>query len=1389
MAEEVTKRRSHKRLWIEIAVGVCLLAIVIGLVWYVRSPGFADLVHRKVVQTIEEATGGRVEMASFHWNLAKLEFEANDLTIHGLETQDQLPYAHVDRARIKLHIISFLERQVSLKQVELQHPVIHVIVNKDGSTNAPEPKVKVQRNENAVQQLLDLAIGRADIHDGMLVINDRKMPMDFSANDLLASMTYASFDKRYDASIKIGKVDLQYGDFRDLPASADFQFSLWRNSIAVKSLRLTSRQSTVQATGKVNDFQNPQLEVTYESTIDLAQMGAVVRENQLRAGTLQLNGTANYSAAGGPASTGRIAVRDLDYVDAGLALHHANANSNFSFANDRLQLTRIATRMMGGEITGEADIRNLLPSIAPRPQAEVVNVGKSKLKAKRSEVVPTAGNREQDGSGRFHVSGVSLSEVARAFSSRSMPIDKLNAVGRIGGSVNIAWKQSLAKAVADLALDVSAPTQVAGNQLPVNGSLHGRYNVLSGRTDLTTLTLTTPRTRLDASGSIGATTVALTLKANTSSFAEFQPLLAGMGAAPPPLELGGNLTFDGTVNGRLRAPQVEGHLQATNFNVVYTPTPKPSPVQPVAAPPGTKHRSWLHPIGAAPPAPPPLAGQPRRIHIDQFTGDVQYSQTGLALHKAVIQEGSAQLNLDGAATLDNGNFTDSSQFHVQAVVHNADVASLQHAAGTDYPLSGTLNFTLQASGTVADPHGQGQISLTGGEAHGRPIHTFTSKIVFANHQAELEDIHLAAGHGTVGGSAAYNFSNEEGKIDLSGRSIDLADIPEIQLPRLQTAGVADFTVKGSGTLQHPVVNAHVEIGSLTLNGDKVGNLVADVVTRGRQATVTARSQFPKAVFTLDGKVDLEGDMPGSATLKFTNLDVNPFLPASVRNDVTQHAALDGEAELSGPFKQPRMLRGSLHVRQFSVEVEHIGLKSDGPIELTFADEVISVQRFTIISEDTHFTLTGTASLRDDRRLNLNADGSVNLKLAETLDPNLTSYGESNLNVKIEGTVAQPSISGNVQILHAGMSMIDLPVGFGDVNGTLTFNQDRLELENVTGRMGGGHVKLGGFVTYGRTVGFNLTADGTDVRFRYSGISVTSDQTLRLTGTTDSSQLAGNITVTRFAQIPSADLQALFAEAGAPARIPNPKSPLNNLHLEVRILSTPELTVQTSLAKLSGDVDLRLRGTAARPVLLGRINIAEGDVKLAGTKYHLERGDVTFLDPVRIDPVLDVEATTRVRDYDITIGLHGTLERLTTTYRSDPPLTSDDIISLLAFGKTQTESGLSGTPAQGMGQGASGVMLSAALNQTLTNRVSKLFGSSSIRINPSVGGVDNDPNARLTIEQQVSNDVTLTYVTNLSRSAQEVIQFEYNINSEYTLEGMRDENGVVSFDLLIRKRKK
>ena len=124
--------------------------------------------------------------------------------------------------------------------------------------------------------------------------------------------------------------------------------------------------------------------------------------------------------------------------------------------------------------------------------------------------------------------------------------------------------------------------------------------------------------------------------------------------------------------------------------------------------------------------------------------------------------------------------------------------------------------------------------------------------------------------------------------------------------------------------------------------------------------------------------------------------------------------------------------------------------------------------------------------------------------------------------------------------------------------------------------------------------------------------------------------------------------------------------LNRIRLDVHIVTTPELQMQTSSVRLSGDADLHLRGTAGKPVILGRADIIEGEVYFNGTKYSLERGDVTFINPVTTTPVLDLQATTRIRDYDVTLNLNGQIDRPSVTYRSEPPLPTSDIIGLLGF---------------------------------------------------------------------------------------------------------------------------
>jgi translocation and assembly module TamB len=85
---------------------------------------------------------------------------------------------------------------------------------------------------------------------------------------------------------------------------------------------------------------------------------------------------------------------------------------------------------------------------------------------------------------------------------------------------------------------------------------------------------------------------------------------------------------------------------------------------------------------------------------------------------------------------------------------------------------------------------------------------------------------------------------------------------------------------------------------------------------------------------------------------------------------------------------------------------------------------------------------------------------------------------------------------------------------------------------------------------------------------------------------------------------------------------------------------------------------------------------------------------------------------------------------------------------------------------------------------------KLFGVSRIKIDPYVGGAENNPSsARVTIEQQVAKDLTVTYITDLAKSNQQIISMEYNVSRKVSIVAVRDQYGIVSFDVRIRQRRK
>jgi translocation and assembly module TamB len=204
-----------------------------------------------------------------------------------------------------------------------------------------------------------------------------------------------------------------------------------------------------------------------------------------------------------------------------------------------------------------------------------------------------------------------------------------------------------------------------------------------------------------------------------------------------------------------------------------------------------------------------------------------------------------------------------------------------------------------------------------------------------------------------------------------------------------------------------------------------------------------------------------------------------------------------------------------------------------------------------------------------------------------------------------------------------------------------------------------------------------------------------------------------------------------------------------------------------------------------------VSINEGQVQIFGNTYTVDRCDIRFINPVNIDPILDMDLETKARGVTVNIAISGTMQKLNVNYSSDPPMQPRDIIALLAVGRAPNGSGSlssdqSSTSSTGLEE-AGGGLLSQAITAQLSSRLQRFFGASRVKIDPAITGVEYLPQARLTVEQQVSNDVTLTYITNLNRTEEQIVEVEWDFSRRWSAVAVREASGLFGIDIVYRKR--
>ena len=1333
-------RRWWKYLFILAGVG---LLVMLGLGWYMTTESFQRLVRARLVAAIEKATGARVELGAYHTIPFRLQAEVRNLTLHGLEKDTDVPLAHVDRVVARIKVISLLETSFGFKWIVLEHPVVHLIVHPDGSTNLPEPKVKTVSTKSPIEQFFALSINRLTVRKGEFLWNEQRTPFDIDANDVWANLTYSFFRERYESSVQVGKVETRYQNYSPFVWNASAHFSLGHNDVDVSALKWSSGNSQFEASGKILDLQKPSVEGRYTATIDLAQAGAILRSRELRAGVLEAQGKGTWSLEKF-ASDGKLALKNFDWKDEQVFLRDVSAGGEFSVNPSQIKLSKVQGKALGGSVAGEAEISNWMSAPSGVKTAKQRNV------------------EEQKGVVRLRVKDVSVAAVSTAFTSRKLPLEKLKLAGTTDGTITAQWTGAPKYAETEFALDLSPSARTQTAQVPVTATARGTYRAANDELELKQLDAATRATQLHASGKLAANS-SLQLSAATTDLSELQPLILALGGpARLPVAVHGSARFTGAATGKMSAPSLAGHLQVEDFEALL---------------PATSHTAE------------------QTIHWDSLGADIQVSPRVLAARRAIAIHGDTVAKFDVSANLTNGEFGDDDAFTASLNLQNADLAEIQAIAGYSYPIAGRANLSVQASGTRGDPHAEGHIHMADAVAYAQPLRQFDSDLRWSGNEISLNNAHVSYYDASAEGGATYDTENHTFQLNVIGVNFDLARVSRLQTTRVPVEGQVDFTARASGTTDAPVLNARILVRDLTLDHERTGNLRVEATSQGEAIRLTARSEFEHAEFALDGTVVPRNGYPADLTLKFDHLDLDAIFRDYLNGRVTGHSGISGQLQVRGDLRTPRDLNVVAQVDGLDVTVDNVKVRNEGPIRVSVSQQLARLEQFHIVGENTDFAAHGTASLAAGHDLDLAGEGHLNLQLIQTLNANFTSSGQVDMSLTATGPMADPLLQGRVNISHGSLAYADLPSGLSDMNGSLVFNKNSLQIENLTARSGGGILNLTGAVsTYQGQINFDFGATAQDVRLRYpAGVSSTANADLRFFGTREGSTLTGDVTITKLAITPGFDFAAYAASNAQSVVVPPATSPLYRIKLDVHVVTTPDLQMQTAIARLSGDADLHLRGTAAKPALLGRVEVLEGEINFNGAKYRLERGEVLFKNPVGIQPSLDLQATTRVRDYDITVSINGdTSKPLSVKYRSDPPLPEADIVALLAVGQTREQSAqMAQSGNTGFSETASNLILTEALNSTVSNRVQRLLGVSKIKIDPQGLSTETNPTRgpQVTIEQQIANNFTLTYSQNVSQASQQIIQGEYYFKRNVSIVGTRDQNGVVSFDVKIRQRKK
>ncbi len=774
-----------------------------------------------------------------------------------------------------------------------------------------------------------------------------------------------------------------------------------------------------------------------------------------------------------------------------------------------------------------------------------------------------------------------------------------------------------------------------------------------------------------------------------------------------------------------------------------------------------------------------------RIVVTGTPDEGKITFAGLTIHQP---KGDVRLNGTVAWLPGKGNVN----FDLDVAANNYPVADI--VAFLDLgklPVSGDLTGTLHLAGPKAKLEGAGTMTVRNGSIYGEPVTSATAEIQFTQGTLKATKVTVVSPAGTITGEAQLNYETNQFSYSIASSNIDLSKLKLLSSIAGLLGGNVTLTSTGAGTLTQPELVLTATLNQATLKGLNLppNTPPPKIYLAIRNGQLIVRGSVGD-LMTIegDGAVAPDGTLSGLVRVRVPDvakaLALTPktaALPAS--------GSVVAELRLGGTLASLESVRVDATFPELKVRISEHEFTPARPLHVSLRDGRIVVEDFQLALGNTGstFGVAGFVELSGTKRINIDVRGTLEAALLELFMPEVRADGHIVLAGGVHGTLDAPALAGTAEFQHAQLrNLPGFTQAIDDITGTVIFRGDRIDIDSLRAKVGGGTVVAGGSVTVeGLTPKrARVTLQGSEVALRYfEGVTIEGNFALLISGDLgDRFVVSGDVDVIRGLYFRDIDIGSQLLVAVLARRGPTPVVAAgwqSRFGLRIYLSAPGTLAVRNNLADLTASADLDVTGTLAQPSIIGTVTFNEGGrVKLQNIDYRVVRGTINFQNPFRIDPYFDVTLEARVSGglseieagpIDVTVTVTGTLDRITPTITSDPPASDITLFSLIGLGTfTGSSATVGGGPLAGLG-GSRGLLL-----QSIGLLGSKVLPfADAFTIDP--GNIDKtgDPGTKVSIEKRFSNTLRAFVVYRTTDGKKRVV-LEWQVNPEWVLQFNRDE---------------